>query len=181
MPRGGGRGSRGASRGRGSTRGRGRGGRQSHFSGPPAPRPSARHISLNKSIGQQTTAASLLAFVETEALSSLNLVNCTTSLQRLAKLAVGNSDTAPLEELEPLVARAAECFAAERAQPRQVAGCLWALAKLKAAKIAAMLVPAVLRAGLALEPAWFKSQEASMAVWSLGKLCASRFGVEVRV
>ena len=102
------------------------------------------------------------------AAAELNLVNCTTALQRLAKV----DDTASLErdDVAPLVARTAACFGSERPQTRQVAGALWALAKLRASCAVSDLASAVLLGSLVLQPGWYKPQEASMSIWALGKL-----------
>ena len=96
----------------------------------------------------------------------MNLVNCITSLQKIAKLSMNASPDA--KSLAHITTRATECFGREQAQPRHVSGALWSCAKLQLVQEA--LLQAAFQAGSLMQPAWFKPQEVSMAVWAVGKL-----------
>lgn len=102
---------------------------------------------------------------------SLGLVNCATALSRIAKLQAGLTDVTLLvtgDFVEPLTSRTAACFEVEKAATRNVAGCLWACAKLRVAP--PELLRAIMSCGLGMRAEWFKPQEISMAVWAVGKL-----------
>jgi hypothetical protein len=140
------------------------------------------NIELNKQIGECETVDEVLELVSHRG-HDMNVVNCVTGLQRLAKLSIsGNgfgvgSRSVDEARLWPLLTHAAACFVAPRPgkwntpQPRHIAGALWACAKLELTEAAvAGLLSAAVRAGEATKPSWFKPQELSMTAWALGKL-----------
>eukprot|EP00966_Prymnesium_polylepis_P152884 3531541-Prymnesium_polylepis.1 len=124
-------------------------------------------VKLNQAISASTSVGDLLALTRRER-ATLNLVNCVTALQRLAKLAA--EDAVPAASIEHITTRATACFGPGAAglQTRHISGALWACAKLKVAPHD--MVRAVLSSADAMQPSWFKPVEVSMAVWAVGKL-----------
>ena len=122
-------------------------------------------VALNGQIVRSDRRA-LIAMARSSS-AAMNLVNCVTLLQRLAKL----TDGAAAEEhvLEPVTERLSVHFdAREGFGPRHVSGTLWACAKMQVAP--APLLRAAISAGCNLNPQWYKPHELSLAVWALGKL-----------
>lgn len=124
-----------------------------------------KNVEINQEIGRTRSIADVLSLTSREG-NALNLVNCVTSLQRIAKLSTGGRQDAAA--VAHITARATECFGGEQAQPRHVSGALWACAKLQL--VPDPLLKAVVSAGALMQPSWFKPQEVSMAVWAIGKL-----------
>lgn len=142
-----------------------------------------RNVELNKRISTSGSLEDVVVLTR-QHVQMMNLVNCVTALQRVAKLAgVGlpaeNISHVPshlgnvADSLSHVTLRAAKCFEteADSCQTRHVSGALWACAKLRIAPVD--LVSAVMARGMAMNPSWFKPQEASMCVWALGKEIAS--------
>ncbi|KAL1512202.1 hypothetical protein AB1Y20_005466 [Prymnesium parvum] len=127
----------------------------------------AEAVRLNQSITAAATVSELLS-ITTRAQQQMNVVNCATSLQRLAKLAAEGSISAP--SAAHITSRAAHCFGhgAAGVQARHVAGVLWACAKLRLAP--PELLRAVFESGERMRAEWFKPVEISMAIWAVGRL-----------
>ena len=86
---------------------------------------SRQHIQLNQAIGRLSTADAVLTYVGRQ-LPRLNVVNCVTSLQRLAKLGWGAQEGR--KALQPLLDRTLEEVQnSNRVEPRHVAGVLWSV------------------------------------------------------
>jgi hypothetical protein len=141
------------------------------------------NIELNQQISECRSADEVLALVSRRG-PEMNVVNCVTALQRIAKLPDGAASSNLIadraQSLVPLLSCAAACFACvrpskfDKPQPRHVAGALWACAKLQLpSEVCTLAMRAAVAAGAALNPAWYKPQELSMAVWALGKLASS--------
>lgn len=124
-------------------------------------------VQLNKAIGAAASVTDLLALTH-RAQRTMNLVNCVTSLQRLAKLACDMP--VEVDSVAHITERATLCFASKEpgVQPRHISGTLWACAKLNIAP--RELIQAVFHRSRTLQGSWFKPVELSMAVWAIGKL-----------
>jgi hypothetical protein len=123
-----------------------------------------KNIKINQAISGAATLEQVLTIVHRDS-ATMNIVNCVTALQKLAKLGVEGG----MPPILPVINRTAKCFeGGEKVQPRQVSGCLWALAKLEMSPTP--LLGLVLRRGSTMRAAWFKTQELAMTVWALGKL-----------
>ena len=126
-----------------------------------------QNIEINKTIGAAQSVEAVLSLTRREA-GTLNLVNCVTALGRLAKLAPDDRQPDAVA-VQHVTDRAAQCFRREQCQTRHVSQALWACAKLRISPTP-LLATVFDVAATHLQPAWFKPQEVSMAVWAVGKL-----------
>eukprot|EP00961_Rhodomonas_salina_P181008 2443210-Rhodomonas_salina.1 len=127
-----------------------------------------RNVELNKKISSLESAAQILQVTKSNA-AELNIVNCVTALQRIAKLDTQESLSEDI--LQHLTSRTAEWMSSDGGggcQTRHISGVLWAFAKLRIAPVGA--VRATIARGAGMQPGWFKPQEVSMAVWGVGKI-----------
>ncbi|KAK3269233.1 hypothetical protein CYMTET_22314, partial [Cymbomonas tetramitiformis] len=123
-------------------------------------------IELNRELAQLHGEHSLLRTVRAR-LPEFNLVNCATCLNRLAKTAEridpANADLAQLQQhAAGLIKRDPT-----RAQPRNLAGILWAGAKLGAR---CNSLESITASAARRQMGWFKPQEISNLLWALAKL-----------
>lgn len=121
-----------------------------------------------------STSAQLQTIVQKH-LQQLNLINCITALQQLAKK---RRDGDKLSCLVSLLGRAADLFARDTAQPRHVATALWAASRLattmsedKEVRMRAVETGcAALSSAASMSPHRFKPMELSMVALACAKL-----------